>query len=67
MSQRSATPETTRTPKVMSTALIVALVFTVVLLVVTAYFIMGSLPLLILKHDTPWIPASSAASSTRTI
>jgi len=37
----------------MSTALIVALVFTVVLLVVTAYFIMGSLPLLILKHDTP--------------
>ena len=37
----------------MSAALIAALVFTVVLLVVTAYFIMGSVPLLILKHDTP--------------
>ena len=37
----------------MSAALIAALVFTVALLVVTAYFIMGSLPLLILKHDTP--------------
>ena len=37
----------------MSAALIVALVFTVALLAVTAYFIMGSLPLLILRHDTP--------------
>jgi len=33
--------------------MIAALVFTVALLVVTAYFIMGSVPLLILKHDTP--------------
>mgnify|MGYP003583480053 CR=1 FL=1 len=30
-----------------------ALFFTVALLVTTAYFIMGSVPLLILKHDTP--------------
>lgn len=30
-----------------------ALFFTVVLLVTTAYFIMGGLPLLILNHDTP--------------
>jgi hypothetical protein len=30
-----------------------ALGFTVALLVTTAYFIMGSIPLLILKHDTP--------------
>lgn len=37
----------------MSAALIAALVFTVILFVVTAYFLMGSLPLLILKHDTP--------------
>ena len=37
----------------MSAALITALVFTVVLFVVTAYFLMGSVPLLILKHDTP--------------
>ena len=37
----------------MSAALIAALVFTVALLVVTAYFIMGSVPLLILRHDTP--------------
>lgn len=37
----------------MSVAFITALVFTVALLVVTAYFLMGSLPLLILKHDTP--------------
>ena len=37
----------------MSAALIAALVFTVALLVVTGYFIMGSVPLLILKHDTP--------------
>ncbi|HXD41380.1 MAG TPA: hypothetical protein VN649_12495 [Ramlibacter sp.] len=37
----------------MSAALIAAMFFTVVLLVITAYFIMGSVPLLILKHDTP--------------
>jgi hypothetical protein len=37
----------------MSAALIAALFFTVVLLVITAYFLMGSVPLLILKHDTP--------------
>ena len=30
-----------------------ALGFTVALLVTTAYFIMGSIPLLVLKHDTP--------------
>ncbi len=33
--------------------MIPALFFTVVLLVVTTYFIMGSIPLLVLKHDTP--------------
>jgi hypothetical protein len=32
---------------------IAALFFTVALLVTTAYFIMGSIPLLVLKHDTP--------------
>jgi len=37
----------------MSAALFAALFFTVVLLVTTAYFIMGSIPLLVLKHDTP--------------
>jgi hypothetical protein len=37
----------------MSAALVAAIVFTVALLVVTAYFIMGSVPLLILRHDTP--------------
>ena len=37
----------------MSAALIVALFFTVALLVTTAYFLLGSVPLLILKHDTP--------------
>lgn len=37
----------------MSAALIAALFFTVALLVVTGYFIMGSAPLLILAHDTP--------------
>ena len=37
----------------MSAALISALFFTVALLVTQAYFIMGSIPLLILKHDTP--------------
>ena len=40
----------------MSAALIAALLFTVALLVITAYFLMGSLPLLILKHDTPLDP-----------
>ncbi len=37
----------------MSFAMIAALFFTVALIVTTAYFIMGSIPLLILKHDTP--------------
>lgn len=37
----------------MSAALIAAMFFTVALLVTTAYFLMGSVPLLILKHDTP--------------
>jgi hypothetical protein len=37
----------------MSAALIAALCFTSVLLVTTAYFLMGSVPLLILEHDTP--------------
>jgi hypothetical protein len=37
----------------MSAALILALFFTVALLAVTTYFLMGSVPLLILKHDTP--------------
>ena len=37
----------------MSAAMIAALVFTVALLVTTAYFIMGGLPLLVLQHDTP--------------
>ena len=37
----------------MSAALIAALVATVVLLVITAYFLMGSVPLLVLRHDTP--------------
>lgn len=37
----------------MSAALIAAIIFTVALLVTTAYFIMGSIPLLMLKHDTP--------------
>lgn len=37
----------------MSAAIIVALFFTVALLVNTAYFIMGAIPLLILRHDTP--------------
>jgi hypothetical protein len=37
----------------MSAALISALFFTVALLVITTYFLMGSVPLLILKHDTP--------------
>jgi hypothetical protein len=37
----------------MSPALIAALFFTVALLVTTAYFLFGSVPLLVLKHDTP--------------
>jgi hypothetical protein len=37
----------------MSAALIAALVFTVILLVITTYFFLGSMPLLVLKHDTP--------------
>ncbi len=34
-------------------ALMPAFFFTVALLVTTAYFLMGGLPLLILQHDTP--------------
>ena len=37
----------------MSLALIPAMFFTVALLVVTAYFLMGAVPLLVLEHDTP--------------
>jgi hypothetical protein len=37
----------------MTAALLLALFFTVALLATTAYFLMGSVPLLILKHDTP--------------
>ncbi len=37
----------------MTAAMYPALFFTVALLVTTAYFVMGSAPLLILKHDTP--------------
>ena len=37
----------------MPAALITALFFTVALLVTTAYFLLGSVPLLVLKHDTP--------------
>ena len=33
--------------------LVVAVIFTVALLVWMGFFMMGSLPLLILKHDTP--------------
>ncbi len=33
--------------------MIAALAFTVALLVTTLYFILGSIPLLVLKHDTP--------------
>ena len=33
-------------------ATLAALIFTVILMVTTAYFLMGGLPLLILKHDT---------------
>ncbi|MBP7566045.1 MAG: hypothetical protein KA795_08560 [Burkholderiaceae bacterium] len=37
----------------MSAALMFALVFTVALVMTKAYFLMGSVPLLVLKHDTP--------------
>ena len=37
----------------MPAAMYAALFFTVALLVTTAYFLMSSVPLLILKHDTP--------------
>jgi hypothetical protein len=37
----------------MSLSLFAALFFTVALLVTTAYFLLGSVPLLLLKHDTP--------------
>jgi hypothetical protein len=37
----------------MSSAVYGALFFTVALLVVTTYFLLGGLPLLILKHDVP--------------
>ena len=37
----------------MPAAMIAALFFTVALLVTTTYFILGSIPLLVLKHDTP--------------
>jgi hypothetical protein len=37
----------------MPAAMIAALFFTVALLVTTLYFILGSIPLLVLKHDTP--------------
>ncbi len=37
----------------MSIAMGAALFFTVALLVTTTYFIMGSIPLLLLKHDSP--------------
>lgn len=37
----------------MSATLLAALLFTVALLATTTYFLMGSVPLLILKHDSP--------------
>jgi hypothetical protein len=37
----------------MTTALLPAMFFTVALLVTTAYFLLGSVPLLVLEHDTP--------------
>ena len=37
----------------MSAALTTALFFTVALFVTSAYFLLGSVPLLVLKHDTP--------------
>ena len=38
---------------IMPIAFIAALFFTVVLLVITAYSLLGSMPLLVLQHDTP--------------
>lgn len=37
----------------MALAIYPAIFFTVAMLVTTAYFLMGGLPLLVLKHDTP--------------
>lgn len=37
----------------MSAAQITAIVFTVALLVTNTYFLLGSVPLLVLRHDTP--------------
>ena len=37
----------------MTAALVAALFFTVALLVINGYFLLGSVPLLTLKHDTP--------------
>src|SRR5215218_8813904 len=37
----------------MTAAMIAAMFFTVALLVITGYFILGSIPLLVLRHDTP--------------
>jgi len=37
----------------MTGPILAALFFTVALLATTAYFILGSIPLLVLKHDTP--------------
>jgi hypothetical protein len=37
----------------MSASLICALILTVILLVITTYFFLGSMPLLVLRHDTP--------------
>jgi hypothetical protein len=37
----------------MTAALLASLFFTVALLAITAYFILGSVPLLVLQHDTP--------------
>lgn len=52
----------------MSAAMIAALFFTVALLVTTAYFLMGSVPLLILKHDRPkdsrFVRAASSTPTT---
>lgn len=46
----------------MSGAIIAALFFTVALLVTTAYFIMGSIPLLVLRHL--WRPSRSTSCSS---
>lgn len=49
---RRTEPPTRFSDLPMSAALIAALFFTVALLVVSAYFLMGSVPLLVLKHDS---------------